>query len=192
MHKLLRTLALALALGASQYAGAAVINFNNPAVIDIDNDTGRAVYREAGFVLAGDAAGFLTIDGLGSALTGGLVLLDGSTVSLTADEGGLFSFSGLVAGRNDAQTAATLSITGIFGDNSQLSMMFALSELAGISSTMWSGLTELRFAASGDLVIDDILVDAAQVPEPASIAMLLLGMGALVGARRVAAARPAP
>lgn len=191
MHKLLRTLTVALALGASQYAGAAVINFNNPALIEVDNDSGRAIYREAGFALAGDAASFLTIDGLGSASTGGLVLLNGNTVSLTADNGGLFALSGLFAGRLDAQTEATLNIIGFFGDSSQLSIMLPLSELANISSAMWSGLTELRFAASGDLVIDDILVDAAQVPEPASITMLLLGMGVLVTARRVAATRPA-
>ena len=191
MKTLLRTLAAALALGASQVAGAAVINFNDPALIEIDNDSGRATYREAGFALTGEAAGFLTIDGLGSAMTGGLVLLDGSTVSLMAGDGGPFSFSRLVAGRLDAQGAATLNITGIFGDGSQLSTMFALSDLATLPTPMWTGLTALLFAASGDLVIDDIGVDAAaaEVPEPASTAMLLLGMGALLGARRVAAAR---
>jgi hypothetical protein len=191
MHKLLRTLAVALALGASQAAGAAVINFNDPALIEIDNESGLALYREAGFSLSGEAAGFLTIDGLGSAMTSGLVLLDGSTVRLMADGGGPFSFSRLVAGRLDAQTAATLSITGIFGDGSQLSTMFPLSALATIPVDMWTGLTELRFAASGDLVIDDIFVDAAvtAVPEPASIAMLLLGLAALLGARRRATVR---
>lgn len=188
MHTLLRTLAVALALGTSQVAGAAVINFNDPGLIEIDNDSGRATYRESGFALRGEAAGFLTIDGLGSAMSSGLVLLDGSTVSLMADGGGPFSFSRLVAGRLDAQSAATLSITGIFGDGSQQSTMFPLSGLASIPVSMWTGLTELRFAASGDLVIDDIRVDGAatEVPEPASIAMLLLGMGALLGARRVA------
>lgn len=191
MHKLLRTLAVALALGASQAATAAVINFNAPALIEIDNDSGRALYREAGFSLTGDAAGFLTIDGLGSAMSGGLVLLDGSTVSLMADGGGPFSFSRLVAGRLDAQTAATLGIVGIFGDNSQRSAVFALSDLGAIPTAMWTGLTELRLTADGDLVIDDILISAADVPEPESVALFVLGIGMLLGARKVASARPA-
>lgn len=184
MKKIFGALAAALVLGASPVAGAAVVNFDNPSLIDIDNDSGRAVYREAGFRLDGDAAGFLTIDGLGSAFTGALVLLDGSTVSLMANNGSLFSFSSLAAGALDPLSGASLSITGIFGDSSQRNLMLALGELGAFTPSMWTGLSELRFAASGDLVIDDIGVEAADVPEPGSIAMLLLGMGMLAGVRR--------
>jgi hypothetical protein len=188
MKRLLGVLATACALGASQLAGAAVVNFDSPALIDIDNDSGRAVYREAGFALSGEAAGFLTIDGLGSAMTGALVLLDGSTVSLMANDGGLFSFAGLAAGSLDTQGSATLRVTGIFGDSSQLSALLALSQLDTVSAPMWTGLTELRFMADGDLVIDDLRLDAGEVPEPASVALLLLGIGVLVGVRRTARA----
>lgn len=191
MKKLLGAFATVFALGASQLAGAAVVNFDTPALIDIDNASGRAVYREAGFALSGEAAGFLTIDGLGSGMSGALVLLDGSTVSLTADGGRAFSLAGLVAGPLDPQGAATLRLTGIFGDNSQLSALLALSQLGTVAAPMWTGLTELRFMAAGDLVLDDIRLDAGQVPEPASVALLLLGTGLLFGARRIAPARPA-
>lgn len=184
MKKLFGALAAALVLGASPVAGAAVVNFDNPSLIEIDNDSGRAVYREAGFRLDGEAAGFLTIDGLGSAFSGGLVLIDGSTVSLMANNGSAFSFSRLVAGAFDPLTGASLSITGIFGDSSQRNLVLALGELSVFTPPIWTGLTELRFAASGDLVLDDIAVDAADVPEPGSIAMLLLGMGMLAGVRR--------
>lgn len=189
MIKLLRTLTAALALAASQMAGAAVINFDSPGLIEIDNDSGRALYREPGFALRGEAAGFLTIDGLGNAGTSALVLLDGSTVSLTAGMGGLFNFSGLTAGRLDAQGVATLDILGIFGDSSQRTLMLALSGLDAFALGPWMGLTELRLTASGDLVIDDILADANEVPEPASIAMLALGLGMLLGLRKTRRAR---
>lgn len=184
MKKLLGALAAALVLGASPVAGAAVVNFDNPSLIDIDNGSGRAVYREAGFRLDGEAAGFLTIDGLGSAFSGALVLIDGSTVSLRAGSGSPFSFSSLVAGALDPQAGAVLSITGIFGDSSRRDTMLALADLGTATLPMWTGLTELRFTADGDLVLDDIGVDAAQVPEPASIATLLLGIGMLAGVRR--------
>jgi hypothetical protein len=188
MKKLIGALAAACALGASQLAGAAVVNFNNPGLIDIDNSSGRAVYREAGFALGGEAAGFLTIDGLGSGMTGALVLLDGSTVSLMANNGGLFSFAGLAAGSLDPQGSATLRLTGIFGDSSQLSTVLALSQFGTVTAPMWTGLSELRFMAAGDLVIDDIRLDAGEVPEPASAAILLLGLGVLLGVRRSAPA----
>lgn len=184
MKKLLGALAAALVLGASPVAGAAVVNFDNPSLIDIDNGSGRAVYREAGFRLDGEAAGFLTIDGLGSAFSGALVLIDGSTVSLRAGSGSPFSFSSLVAGALDPQAGAVLSITGIFGDSSRRDTMLALADLGTATLPMWTGLTELRFTADGDLVLDDIGLDAAQVPEPASIATLLLGIGMLAGVRR--------
>lgn len=187
MHTLFRTLAAALALGTAQYAGAAVIHFDQPGLIEIDNDTNRALYREGAFALTGEAAGFLTIDGLGSAMSGALVLLDGSVISLMRQDGELFSFSGLVAGRLDAQTPASLSLTGIFGDQGRRSETVALADLGSITLPMWTGLTELRLSAAGDLVLDDIVVggpDGVPVPEPASIAMLVLGLGALAAIRR--------
>jgi len=191
MKKLFSAVTLALALGASQAAGAAVIDFDNPGLIDIDNASGAAVYREAGFRLDGDAAAFLTIDGLGSAFSGALVLIDGGSFNLRANNAGLFSFSGLAAGALDEGAGAILDITGIFGDSSQRSAKLDLSQLGAFSFPMWTGLTQLRFVAGGDVVIDDIRVDAADVPEPASIALLLLGAGMLARVRRPAAARAA-
>ena len=187
MKKLFGAAAAALVLGASPVAGAAVVNFDDPSLIEINNDNGRAVYREAGFRLDGEAAGFLTIDGLGSAFSGGLVLIDGSTVSLMANSGSAFSFSRLAAGALDPLTGASLSITGIFGDSSQRNLVLALGELDVFAPPMWTGLMELRFTAGGDLVLDDIGVAAADVPEPGSIALLLLGVGMLARARRRAA-----
>lgn len=183
MHKLVLTLAVALA-AAAPLAQAEVLDFNNPAVIDIDNGTNRAVYKEAGFSLAGNAAGFLTIDGVGTGGSGGLVLLAGNTLSLMSGNGGLFNFSALDAGRYNAANPATLSIMGIFDDNTQQNLMLTLTGIGTQPLSTWSGLTELRFTASADVVVDNIVLSA--VPEPGAVAMLLLGLGTLLGIRRTA------
>jgi hypothetical protein len=181
MHKLILALTVALSAGAP-LAEASVVDFNNPGVIDIDNGTGAAVYREAGFTLTGNAAGFLPIDGAGTGGTGGLLLLAGNTISIMSGSGSPFNFSALDAGRYDAATAATLGITGIFSNSAQQNLMLTLGELGTQPLSAWNGLTELRFTASADVVVDNVVLSA--VPEPASFAMLLLGLGAVFGLRR--------
>jgi hypothetical protein len=177
MRKLLCTLAALVAVTAAPAASAATIDFDSPGLIEIDNSNGQATLREDGFALRGEAAGFLTIDDLGTGGSGGLVLLGGNSISLGTLDGTLFNFSGLDAGRFDSGTSAMLSLTGIFGGNTQLSTMVTLGELASLSLTDWNGLSELRLSASADLVIDNIQV--SPVPEPDTVAMLLLGLGAL-------------
>jgi len=181
MRKLMCTLAAVLAMGVAPFVGAATLDFNNPGLIDIDNGTGVGTYAEAGFSLRGDAAGFLTIDGLGSGGSGGLVLFSGNSISLGTTDGTLFNFSGLDAGLFDADTPATLSLIGIFGGGTQLSAMLALGELTSLDLTTWNGLSELRLSANADLIIDNIQV--SPVPEPDTVVMLLLGAGALLGLR---------
>jgi hypothetical protein len=181
MHKLIRTMLFALA-AAAPLAEAAVINFDRPGLIEIDNATGNAVYREAGFALSGDAASFLQLDGIGTGASGGLFLTAGSTLSIMAGNGGLFSFLGLDAGSNDATVPAMLDIVGIFADHTRQDLMLTLSGLGPQSLSGWGGLTELRFMASADVVLDNIALSA--VPEPGSVAMTMLGLGALFGVRR--------
>lgn len=181
MRKLLCTLAAVLAVTAAPAVTAAVIDFDAPGLIEIDNATNRATYNEDGFSLAGDAAGFLTIDGLGSGASGGLVLFGGNSISLVSMDGILFNFLGLDAGLFDPDTPAILSLTGIVGGNEQLSTTLALGDLTSLSLTGWTGLSELRLSASADLAIDNVQV--SPVPEPDVAAMLLLGLGTLVALR---------
>lgn len=181
MRKLLCTIGAALAMTAAAPVTAALIDFDTPGVITVDNVTSLATYTEDGFSLTGNAAGFLPIDFVGSDMSGGLVLFSGNSISLTAGNGSLFDFSGLDAARFDPATPAILSLTGIFGNNSQLSVMLALGELASPQIMDWTGLSELRLSANADLVIDNVQV--SPVPEPDTVAMLLLGMGTLVALR---------
>ena len=185
MHKLIRVLATAIAFCAAPFGYAATLNFDTPSVITIDNTSNQALYQEAGFNLTGNAAAFLTIDGIGSGRTGGLALFAGNTVSLTVSNGGRFSFLGLDAGLLAPASMGALTITGIFDDNSQRATVLTLSALGPLPLTAWTGLSGLRFSGNSDLVLDNVMVSVSPVPEPDSVAMFLLGIASLVIIRRV-------
>ncbi len=184
MKKVLHQLALAVALGACSVAHAGVINFDTPALIDIDNNTGAGTYNEAGFAITGTAGTFLQLDGVGTNMSAGLALFADNAITLAAGMGAPFSFAGLDAGLFDPAASGTLSITGFFENNTQENLTIMLAELSSYAFTDWNGLTSLSLSASADLIIDSLVVDA-DVPEPGSIAMILLGLitlGAFRGA----------
>lgn len=178
MQKLFSKLALALALGTCSVAQAGVINFDTPALIDIDNNTGVGTYSESGFAITGLAGSFLQIDGVGTGMTAGLALFADSAVTLAKGMGTPFSFSGLDAGLFDPTAAGSLTITGFFENNTQENITIMLSDLSSYAFTNWKDLTSLSLSASADLVLDTLVVDA-DVPEPGSVAMILLGLVAL-------------
>ena len=89
MKILWTAMACAAALCAVGTAQAGVLTFNDPGVIDIDNNTNVATYTESGFTVSGQAATFLPLD---SALVGGF---DGTPFSLKNLFGGAFSLLSL-------------------------------------------------------------------------------------------------
>ena len=188
MHKLVRAVSIALALGAGVAVGgashAAVVNFDNPAPITIDNATNIATYMESGYSLSGDAASFLPIDGLGTAGTAGLVLFANSAVTLVSSSMLPFSFTGFDAGRYDPTSAATLTVSGLFANNTQHDVTLSLGQLASYAFTDFAGVSSLRFSASNDLVFDTLSVQTSPVPEPATTAMFVAGLGVLVAMRK--------
>lgn len=180
MKKLLSSLACAAALSLTAGVQAAIVTFDSPGAVDIDNNTNLATYHEAGFRFAGDAASYLTLDGIGSGGTGGLFVLANSPLTFTAAGGGLFSLLGLDYGLYDPQDTGVLNIHGLLGDNSQLNEMLALGALSGFSFQGWSNLREVTFSANAAFVLDNVNA----VPEPGSMAVVLAGLAGLALARR--------
>ncbi len=168
--------ALTLAIGAQ----AAIVSFDAPTQIDIDNNTNVASYQESGFVLSGQAPSYLTLHTIGSAGSGGLFLVANSPLMLTTAGGGLFSLLGIDYGLFDPDGAGVLTIEGLLNDNSLLNAMLALGGLASFQFQDWSGLKSVTFSATADLVLDNINA----VPEPGTAALAALAFSGLVLVRR--------
>lgn len=193
MHKSVRAVSIALALGVGLAVGgasqAAVVNFDHAAPITIDNATNIATYLESGYSLSGEAASFLPIDGLGTAGTAALVLFANSAVTLASSSMSPFSFTGFDAGRYDPASAATLTVSGLFANNTQHDVTLSLGQLTTYAFTEFAGVSSLRFSASNDLVFDTLSVQTSPVPEPATTAMLVAGLGVLAAMRKRAQGR---
>ena len=180
MQHLLSRLGCAAALSLAIGAHAAIVSFDAPAQIDIDNNTNLATYAESGYVLSGQAGSYLTLDGIGSAATGGLFLVANSPLMLTASGGGLFGLLGLDHGLLDPQGTGALTVEGLLDDNSLLQAMIPLGGLTDFQFQGWSGLRSVTFSATADLVLDNINA----VPEPGTAALAALALAGLVLGRR--------
>ncbi len=179
-----RTLFTAAVLAAALWAGgaahAAVITFNDPAVIEIDNNTGVATYTEAGYTIRGPAASFLPID---MQLVGGF---DTTPFSLIQLGGGVFSLLSLDFDFYDlgfGDASSTLTINGLLDGAVVMSSSVGLG---GPGSLMfgagWAQLDEVSFTGTAGFSLDNIQAVARAVPEPGTwllSALALSGLGAL-------------
>ena len=180
MKHALSRLACAAALTFSLGAQAAVVTFDTMGPIDIDNNTNVATYQESGFTLSGQAASYLTVGGIGSAGSGGLFLATGNPLTLALTGGGLFNLLSLDYGLLSPPGAGDLTVEGLLDDNSLLTAMLALGDLASFQFQGWSGLRSVTFSATADLVLDNINA----VPEPGTAALAALALSGLALARR--------
>ncbi len=188
MKKTLLALACVATMGLANVGHAAILTFDMPALIDIDNNTGVATYQEGGFVLSAQAPTFLTLDGIGAGGSGGLYVLANNPLTLMAAGGGVFSLLGLDFGWNDVMDPGVLDIQGLTADNSVLSEMLTLAALQSFSFQGWGNLQQVSFSATADVVLDNINA----VPEPGSAALTLAALsGLLLVRRRNAGQKPA-
>ena len=180
MKKLLTAVACAAALCAGGLAHAEVLTFNNPGLVDIDNDTFVATYTESGFTISGQAAAFLPLD---NALAGGF---DGTPFSLKALGGGFFSLLSLdyapyrFSPDDPVDPNATLTLVGL-GGAMPVEQIFNLSSSGtAVFGQEWAHLTEVTFTGTGLFSVDNI----SAVPEPSRLALAAIGLIGVVAAVR--------
>ena len=183
MKKFMTGLACAMAMVAAPLAQADVLTFDNPGIVQVDNESDSATYMEAGLNISGTAAAFLPLDGFGVGGSGALVVLPDSPIRLFSDNGTFdllgSSFSAFDFGAGD--TAGTLTIMG--------GGMTRLITLGSLNTFLFEGFTDLQevtFTSDVFFLVDDIVIDteATAVPEPASLGLAGLALAGLMAARR--------
>lgn len=196
---LLATTAM-LAIGAP--AAAATVTFESLAGRAAFNTS--AVLTEAGYTLtyAPAAGGFFVVgsppnctpacvtNGTNAFYSYNFSSYNSDTLTITSTDGGLFSLSSFAAATTftTINRALSLSVTGVGAGGPVNAVFFraggAADTFTAFSPTGFTNLSSLTFAAapgatSPEFALDNIVLNAAAVPEPASWAMMILGMGAV-------------
>lgn len=180
MNRTLGAVALAAALCSGGAAHAGLVTFNNPGVVDIDNNTGIATYGEAGFVISGPATSFLPLD---NAMVGGF---DTTPFMLSLLGGGVFGLQSLdVAAFDLGFGPGMLTLLGLVGGTQVAALSIDLANPGSVSfDSSWANLTAVSFSATGGFALDDISANANALPEPGSLALAGVGLSLLAAARR--------
>ena len=192
MKKLLGRFACVAAFFLATSAQAALLTFDPPVeVIEIDNVTGVATYKEGGFRITGDAASYLPLFGIGAGGSDGLLVFANNPITLMAAGGGLFNLPGLDYAAVDLfavglDPTASLLVSGLVNVGGLLEKKMPLDALGfnRFSFQGWENLTQVSFAANADFVLDNVNAVRQPIPEPASLALVSVALAGLALARR--------
>lgn len=162
-----------------------VLTFDNPGFVNFNLD-GSQTLVEGAYALNGPLFSFLPIDNGGN----GVIDSNGTPFSLQQVGGGVFSLLGLDFAFDPifgGVPGGDFNVVGLLNGTQVAMQTLTLGSLASAAfNDSWKSLTSVTFSATSGFYIDNVAV----VPEPGSLALVALGLGALVASgRRAGVAR---
>jgi hypothetical protein len=204
-------LSAVLAIGSSA-ASATTISFegmipagtyvNYKAGTTLNPTTGYALETSGGITAIAEAAALASVPNYAANGTAFFALAPGATAQLSNTAGSLFSVNKIDLANliymgdptKPADDIASATLIGTFGDGSTITQSYAFqnnnvvtaNDFSTIALTGFVDLTSFAITASGTLSVDNIVINEANeatVPEPASLAILALGLAGVAAAR---------
>lgn len=142
--------------------------FATPITIDFTgvNDHYANPYTEDGFDVFRDTYNHWHIHDHYNG-TGALFAHSGADLSIKKSDGGTFDFSSFDLWNSSSAFTVTSNLGDIFNST---------TTVAGTYSFGWEGVTQINIIHNGSVYLDDIVLNATKVSEPATLALFGLGL----------------